>query len=98
MSIRTILAAASGGAAAAGAIDLACQLARRFEAHLEGFHVLPDPDAVFAATGEGIGGPGSVERVESVMVEAAAKAARTRALFDDIVDRHGIAPGGVPQL
>ncbi len=97
MSIRTILAAASG-AAAAGAIDLACQLARRFEAHLEGCHVLPDRDAVFAATGEGIGGPASVELVEGVMAEAAAKAARTRALFDEIVDRHGIVAGGVPQL
>jgi len=37
MGIRTILAAASGGAATTGAIELACQLARRFEARVEGF-------------------------------------------------------------
>jgi nucleotide-binding universal stress UspA family protein len=98
MSIRTILAAASGGAASAGAVDLACQLARRFEAHVEGLHVLPDRDAIFAAAGEGIGGPVSAKLVESVLADAAAAAARTRALFDDILARHGIAPGGLPQL
>ncbi len=98
MSIRTILAAASGGAATAGAIELACQLARRFEAHLEGFHVLPDPRAVFAAAGEGIGSPASVGLVDRVMEQAAATAAQTRALFEDIAGRHGIAHGTVPQL
>ena len=67
MSIRTILAAVSGGSATAGAINLACQVARRFGAHLEGFHVLPDPTAVFVAAGEGMGAPASVGLVETVM-------------------------------
>jgi nucleotide-binding universal stress UspA family protein len=98
MSIRKILAAASGGAASAGAIDLACQLARRFEAHIEGFHVLPDPRAVFAAAGEGIGSPASVGLVNQVVEEAAIAAAQTRALFEDIARRHAIAHGGTPQL
>ena len=98
MGIRTILAAASGGMASAGAIDLGCQLARRFGAHLEGFHVRPDPYAVFAATGEGIGSPASVGLVNQVMAEAEVAAARTHALFDEIAHRHGIAAGTVPQL
>jgi nucleotide-binding universal stress UspA family protein len=98
MSIRTILAAASGGAATTGAIDLGCQLARRFEAHLEGFHVAPDREAVFAATGEGFGNPAAAGLVESMMAEATATAARTRTLFEGIVGRHGIAHGGLPQL
>ncbi|HEV8677933.1 MAG TPA: universal stress protein [Stellaceae bacterium] len=97
MSIRTILAAASGGAATSGVIDLACQLARRFEAHLEGFHVLPDPSAAFAASGEGIGSPAPVGLVDRVIEEAAATAARTRALFEEIAHRHGIAHGALPQ-
>ena len=97
MSIRTILAAASGGAATSGAIDLGCQLARRFEAHLEGFHVRPDPRSVFAATGD-IAGPGSSTLVESIMAQAVAGAAEAHALFDEIIARHGIAHGGVPQL
>lgn len=98
MSIRTILAAASGGTATAGAIDLACQLARRFASHLEGFHILPDPYAVFAAAGEGIGSPASVGMVNRVIEEANVAAARTRALFDETVRRHGIAHGTTPQL
>jgi len=97
MSIRTILAAAGGGASTSGAIDLACQLARRFAAHLEGFHVLPDTRAVFAAAGVGFG-PASAALAESVMETAAANATQTHAAFDDIVGRHGIAPGSMPQL
>jgi nucleotide-binding universal stress UspA family protein len=98
MSIRTILAAASGGAATTGALDLACQLARRFEAHLEGFHVLPDPPALFAAAGEGFGNPAASGLVESMMEEAIARASQVRALFNDIIGRHGIAHCGAPQL
>jgi len=98
MSIRTILAAASGGSATTGAVELACQLARRFEAHLEGFHVLPDAAAVLATTGDLIGGPASVGLIETVKEEAAAKATEARALFDDITARHGISHGAVPQV
>jgi nucleotide-binding universal stress UspA family protein len=98
MPIRTILAAASGGAATAGAIELACQLARRFEAHLEALHVRPDASAIYAASGENIGGPASATLVETIMQEAAAKAAETRTLFDQIVGRHGIARHSMPQL
>jgi nucleotide-binding universal stress UspA family protein len=98
MSIRTILAGASGGAATAGALDLACQLARRFEAHVEGFHVVPDPQAVFVATDQGFGNPAAAGLVESMMAEATATATQTRALFDDITGRHGIVHGGLPQL
>jgi nucleotide-binding universal stress UspA family protein len=98
MTIRTILVAASGGGATTGAIDLGCQLARRFDAHLEGFHVIPDSRAVFAAMGPGVGGPGSARLVETVMEEAAARATATRALFDEIVGRHGIVQGSLPLL
>jgi nucleotide-binding universal stress UspA family protein len=98
MSIRTILAAAGGGSATAGTINLACQLARRFEAHLEGFHVLPGANGFFAAAGEDVGAPVSAGLVEAMMAEATAQAAQTRALFDDIITRHGIAHHAVPQL
>lgn len=97
MAIRTIVAAVSGGAARAGTIDLACQLARRFKAHLEGFHVRPDPRAVLAAVGD-IMSPGSAALVDTVMEEAAAHAAETHALFDEIVGRHGIPHRSVASL
>ncbi len=98
MSIRTILAAASGGSATAGAIDLGCRLARRFDAHLEGFHVLPDATAIFAAAGQGMDTPASVGLVDTVMAEATTEAAQTRALFDDLVAQHRIPHNVVPQL
>lgn len=97
MRIRTLLVAAGGGSATAGAIDLACQMARRFEAHLEGFHVLPDRRAVFAATGD-IASPGSAALVDGIMAEASAKATQARAMFDQIVERHGIAHGSLPRF
>jgi nucleotide-binding universal stress UspA family protein len=98
MAIRTILVAASGGGATAGAIDLGCQLARRFEAHLEGFHARPDRRAVLAAVNGGIGGPGSAGLVENLMADAAVKAEAAHRLFDEVVVRHGIAHRGLPQL
>jgi nucleotide-binding universal stress UspA family protein len=98
MRIRTILAAASGGSATSGALDLACQLARRFEAHIEGLHVRPDPQALYAAAGDVIGGPDSAALVEIAVEEAEARAAHTRALFDEITARPGIPHAGLPQL
>lgn len=97
MAIRTLLAAVSGGAARAGTIDLACQLARRFDAHVEGLHVRPDPRTVLAASGE-IVSPGSGALVESIMEEAAAHAAETGALFDETIGRHGIPHRSVAHL
>jgi nucleotide-binding universal stress UspA family protein len=98
MSIRTILAAAGGSGATTGAIDLGCQLARRFDAHLEVLHVAPDQDAVVAVTGESLGGPGSAAMVDAVVAEAGARAAQARASFAKIVARHGLAHDTMPQL
>jgi nucleotide-binding universal stress UspA family protein len=59
--------------------------------------VLPDAQSVFAAAGEGIAvpPPGLVDRI---MAEASVAAEQTRALFDDVINRQGIAHGGLPQL
>jgi nucleotide-binding universal stress UspA family protein len=91
MSIRTILAAVGGGGATGGAVELSCRLAHRFAAHLEGLHVLPDAAAIIAATGEGIASPASQALAESMMAEAAEKAAQARGLFEETVARYGIA-------
>lgn len=69
MAIKTIFVAASGGSATAGSIELACQLAQRFRAHIEGYHVLLDPQAALAAMGEeaGLGLTGTlIESIEAV--------------------------------
>src|SRR3984885_13995429 len=57
MTIRTILAAASGGTASDGAIEAACRLARRFEAHVEGLHIRADAAQLVMAAGDGFGMP-----------------------------------------
>ena len=98
MTIRTILAAAGGGLATAGTLDLACLLARRFDAHLEALHVRPDQQAVYASMGESLGGPGSAALVESLVAQAADNAAQARAAFDAIVARHGLTQGAIPQF
>jgi nucleotide-binding universal stress UspA family protein len=98
MSIRTILAATSGGSATAGAVHLACQLSKRFSAHVEGYHVLLDPTAAVAAVDNGLGAIAPVALIETMLDDAKAKASETRALFEKIVRKHDIPRGGPPQI
>ena len=78
MSIRTILVGASGGSASDGAIELACRFAHRLGAHVEGFHVLPDPVAVYASVGVGDGLAVSGNFVEEMIAEADENAAKAK--------------------
>ena len=96
MSIRTILAAASGGTATTGAIHLACRLARRFSAHVEGYHVMLDPCTAVTVLGDGFA-PSAV-LIENMLDDAKTKAAETRTLFNEIVKQHEIKRGGPPQV
>lgn len=91
MTIRAILTAVSGGPASGGAIELGCRLARRFAAHLEGFHVLSDPRAVLAAGGEDIIVPPSAGLIAGAVQQSAVRAGRARRLFHRTVEYHGIA-------
>ena len=73
MTIKTILAAASGGSASAGAFELSAHLARRFGASLEGFHVKIDAGELAMAAGNGAGMlalPGWIDQVTSELKEA----------------------------
>ena len=83
MSIRTIFVALSGGSAGQGAVDLACHLARRFEAHVEGFHVRADPTE--AALGYGLGAPVVGDLIERTAQEIAHSAERAKQHFDKAV-------------
>ncbi|HZT89233.1 MAG TPA: universal stress protein [Stellaceae bacterium] len=98
MAIRTILAAASGGSASGGAIELGCRLAQRLKAHVEGFHALVDPASVLAAAGAGDGVPAMGPFIDSVMKDAAATAAATRAVFDEAAARHRLTHRSQPQM
>jgi nucleotide-binding universal stress UspA family protein len=90
MSIRTILVGASGGSASKGAIELACRFAKRLHAHVEGFHVLIDPIAVFAGAGMGEGMAISGGVIEEMTADADANAANAKASFEEIAKQHDL--------
>src|SRR5262249_30285391 len=94
MTIKTILAAASGGSASDGTIELASRFARRFGAHLEGFHAKPDPRDLFTYSGDGFGLSMSGEFIDRFVKDADAIAAKTRTNFGATVGRHQITLGG----
>jgi nucleotide-binding universal stress UspA family protein len=96
MPIKTILAACSGGTASEGAIEAACRLARRFEAHLEGIHVRADATQLIMAAGDGFGMPIAGEFIDKFSRDVAAAAGKTKAAFEAALQRHGIPPAGQP--
>lgn len=86
-NVKTILAAASGGSASGGAVELACRLARRFEAHIEGFHAKPDVfDLLRYDAGMGGSLPDTV--IEKFTADAKATAAQVRTDFVAALARH----------
>ena len=98
MGIRTILAAVSGGAASAGAVELACRLAHRFASHLEGYHVRLDPRQMAFVAADGFGTALAGELVEQSMRDVADAAASARRLFDAAVMRHALPVSDEPPL
>src|SRR5579885_2771645 len=96
--MRTVLACASGGTASDGAIEIACRLARQFNAHLEGFHVRLDARALFIHTGAGMGTPLLTEWCDQLEGEAAEKASRTATAFAAAVGRHGLTRADHPPI
>jgi nucleotide-binding universal stress UspA family protein len=90
MSIRTILAAASGGSAMQGAIETGFALARRLGAHVEIFHARLDERQAIVPFGDGMGAPVSGELVQRILDEAAAAHDAARRAFDEAVGRHSL--------
>jgi nucleotide-binding universal stress UspA family protein len=91
MTIRTILAATSGGTASSGAVELGCQLARHFDAHLECFHARLDPEALIAAASFGDAGLVlDVAWVDKMEAEAQATAAKAKKAAMAILSQRGI--------
>jgi len=96
MAIRSILAAASGGSASDGAIEAACRLASRFEAHLEGLHVRADATQLIMAAGDGFGMPIAGEFIDKFNEDVTSAAKKTKAAFEATVKRHGIPLAAQP--
>ncbi|SRR5579875_108243 len=87
----TILAAASGGTASAGAVEIACRLAKRFDAYLEGFHVMPDPRQFIMAAGFDV--PVTADLVDRLVEDSKQIAARAKAEFEQAASRNGLPVG-----
>jgi len=98
MTIHTILFAASGGSAGQGAADLACQLARRFGAHVEGYHARADPREAPVVFGSGFGTPMVGDLIERAAAEVAEAAARAKQHFDRAVEVHDLLLCSEPLL
>jgi nucleotide-binding universal stress UspA family protein len=96
MTIKTILAAASGGSASDGTIELACRFARRFGAHLEGFHARPDPRDLFTYSGDGFGMSMSGDFIDRFVKDADAIVTKTQSSFTATAARHKIAMSAAP--
>lgn len=96
MTFKTILAAASGGTASDGAIELACRLAERFEAHVEGFHVRTDPIKIATMVADGLDMMLFGDWMDVITAEAATLAKKTRTAFEAAVARHDLPLGVAP--
>jgi len=89
VAIKTVLAAASGGSASAGAVEFACAVARRFEAHIEGFHAKPDLFELLRY--DTIGATLTDTFIEKFDKDAAAVAAKVKADFVAALRQHGMS-------
>lgn len=87
----TILAAVSGGTASGGAVEVACRLAKRFDAHLEGFHVMPDPRQFIMAAGFDV--PVTADLVDRLVEDGKNIAAKAKADFEQAAARNGLPAG-----
>lgn len=96
MSIKTILVAASGGTATSGAIELACRFARRFDAHLEGFHARADPQDLYTYADGGFGLSMGAAFVKNFLSDSAVLAGKTKVAFEAAIARHSIELTSAP--
>lgn len=90
MTVRTILTAVSGGSASEGALETACRLARRFQAHLEALHIRVDERQAALAFSDGFSAPMAGDLLQRIADEAAAAAAAAKRSFDTVIARHGL--------
>jgi nucleotide-binding universal stress UspA family protein len=98
MTFKTILAAASGGSASDGALELACRFARRFGAHLEAFHAKPDPRDLFVYSTDAFGNSMSGDFVDRFVKDSDGIAAKTKASFEATIAKHQIGISAAPSL
>ena len=98
MTLRTILAPASGGTASDGAMEAACRLAERTGARLEALHVKTDPQQIIGMmAADSFGMPISGEWLDRLIADSDALAEKTKAAFERVAKRHSLALAASPR-
>jgi nucleotide-binding universal stress UspA family protein len=93
MSIKSILVPVTGQRQGPAAIQAAFSLAKRFEAHVEGLHVLPDPGAAVPYVSEGMSGDMIQQICDATEKEGLARAKRAETLFNQVLSAQGDTAG-----
>lgn len=95
MTIKTILAGASGGTASNGTIELALTLAQRFSAHLEAMHVRTDVREILMASagGDFMGASVTSQWIDQIGEDIAATAGKVKQAFAAAALRHELPFG-----
>lgn len=90
MTIRSIIVGTSGGSATEGAVELGCRIARRFEAHIEGFHGKADPRDLLIYVGDGFSAPLSGDWMDELRAQSAEMAAKSKTAFMAAIARNDL--------
>jgi nucleotide-binding universal stress UspA family protein len=90
MTYRRILAAISGGSASKATTDVACRLARAFDANVEGFHVKWDAAAISAMTAGMLGLSIDGIALQRLVAESETAARRAGETFRSRAEKAGL--------
>lgn len=96
MTIKTILVCVSSAEASRSALQTACLLAQRFDAHIEALHVRADPRSLVPYTGEGMDGSMIEEIMEVTEREGGRRAESARQMFDEFCRERSLTVADTP--
>jgi len=96
MTIKTILVCVSSAEASRSALQAACLLAQRFDAHIEALHVRADPRSLVPYTGEGMDGSMIEEIMEVTEHEGGRRAESARQMFDEFCRERSLTVADTP--
>ena len=96
MTIKTILASVSTPEVSRSTLEIAHQIASRFDAHIDVLHVRADPRSLVPYTGEGMDGSMIEEIMEVTEREGSDRATKSQDLFDAFCSDHQLTVTGVP--
>jgi nucleotide-binding universal stress UspA family protein len=96
MSIRKILVPVDGTPAARPVLETAFAVGRHLAAHVEALHVRPDPRDAIPLVGEGMSGAMIEELITITEEEGASRAAKARAMFDEVREAAAFPTEGKP--